>query len=415
MDKYFICLANSYKRGGRCIAGVEIILDSSNDWTVIHNENGTPHWIRPIAHTTFGEIPNFTATKIQYFSIVKLTNVTLCPKEIHTEDVFYSSIEVCGHIEPTTENLNKFVDNVHTIIFLNHGKAVAVGSSIPDAYSLMIIHPESIYTYVDNSWEKPKTRMKITHCGTTYDFPVTDPIFLDAYKANPGLLQNDNNVYLTLSLGLDFEGWHHKLVATVFSNIPDAPQCTTSASSNKWRVKEERPFTAEEINAVQKAVVVANQYGKSICFYMKAGGQSYIPLTHNSEIGVGESVNVINLRLLTLTREGDNDIMRVKYDGNTAKEQSYMDRQKQLHANAYEKWTDEDDRLLLQMYRAGASINELMAKFGRNEGAIRSRIMKMEATSPTTTKPGVATPTVNGIPDSSKSFFDKIKDLFRKG
>lgn len=415
MDKYFICLANSYKRGGRCIAGVEILFSSPNDWTVIHNENGTPHWVRPIAHTTYGEIPNITATKIQYFSIVKLTNVTTCPKELHTEDVFYSRIEVCGHIEPTTETLNKFVDNAHTTIFYNHGKAVAVGSNIPDAYSLMIIHPESIYTYVDNSWEKPKTRMKITHCGTTYDFPVTDPVFLDAYKANLGLLQNDSNVYLTLSLGLDFEGWHHKLVASVFNNIPKAQQSTTNASSNKWRVIEERPFTTEEIDAVQNAVVVANQYGKSVCFYMKAGGQSYIPLTHDSEIGVGESVNVINLQLLTLAREGDQDIMRVKYNRNSAQEQSYMDRQKQLHDKAYEKWTDDDDQLLLQMHRAGASINELMVKFGRNEGAIRSRIKKIETTSPATTEPDTTTPPANIIPDSPKSFFKRIKELFRKG
>lgn len=415
MDKYFICLANSYKRGGRCVAGVEILLNSPNDWTVIHNKDGTPHWVRPIANTTYGEIPNFTATNIQYFSIVKLTNITPCPKELHTEDVFYSRIEVYGHIEPTTETLNKFVDNVHPTIFYNHGKAVAVGSNILDAYSLMIIHPESIYTYVDNSWEKPKTRMKITHCGTTYDFPVTDPVFLDAYKSNPDLLQNDTNVYLTLSLGLDFEGWHHKLVATVFSNIPNVSQCITNASSNKWRVKEERPFSAEEVNAVQNAVIVANQYGKSVCFYMKAGGQSYIPLTHDSEIGVGESVNVINLQLMTLARDGENDIMRVKYDRNTAQKQSYMDQQKQIHPKAYEKWTEDDDRLLLQMHRAGASINELMVKFGRNEGAILSRIMKLEATLPATTKSDVSTTPANNISDSPKSFFEKIKELFRKG
>ncbi len=86
-------------------------------------------------------------------------------------------------------------------------------------------------------------------------------------------------------------------------------------------------------------------------FYtLPAGGQSYIPLTHDSEINVGESVNIINLQLLTLTRESDQDIMRVKYDRNTVKEQSYMNRQKQLHAKAYEKWTEDDDQLLLQSF-----------------------------------------------------------------
>ena len=30
MDKYFICLANSYKRGGRCIAGVEVLVNQDD-------------------------------------------------------------------------------------------------------------------------------------------------------------------------------------------------------------------------------------------------------------------------------------------------------------------------------------------------------------------------------------------------
>ena len=34
MDTHFICLANSYKRGGRCIAGVEIDIDANDCWSV---------------------------------------------------------------------------------------------------------------------------------------------------------------------------------------------------------------------------------------------------------------------------------------------------------------------------------------------------------------------------------------------
>lgn len=233
MDKYFICLANSYKRGGRCIAGIEILYNTPTDWSVIHNEVGAPIWIRPIAHTTYGEIPTITANKIPYYSIVKLTDVNPCPKELHTEDVFYSQIEVIGNIVPTTETLNQFVDNIHTTVFYNHGKAVAVGSNIPDAYSLMLIHPENISTYVDNSWEKPKTRMIITHHGITYDLPITDPLFLDAYRANPTIIQSEDNVYLTISLGLDYEGWHHKLIATVFYNLPDSVEKAAGTASTK--------------------------------------------------------------------------------------------------------------------------------------------------------------------------------------
>jgi hypothetical protein len=53
---------------------------------------------------------------------------------------------------------------------------------------------------------------------------------------------------------------------------------------------------------------------------------------------------------------------------------SYMDQQKQLHPNAYAKWSQEDDALLLEMHKQGASLMEIMTQFERNEGAIRSRL-----------------------------------------
>ncbi|MBR4177124.1 MAG: hypothetical protein IKQ53_06965 [Bacteroidales bacterium] len=407
MDKYFICLANSYKRGGRCIAGVEISYNTLDEWSVVRNADGTPRWIRPTAaNTMFGEIPIVDAAKIKYFSIVKLTDVTPCPKEIHKEDVYYSLISVCGTVSPSLNVLNQFVDNFHKLIFFNHGRAIPVDSNFFNAYSLMFIHPEKVCTYIDSSWEKPKTRMKITYCGSIYDFPVTDPYFLDEYRENVDSHNEDVDYYLTLSLGLEFEGWHHKLVAAVFKDIPLAKE-EQIASSGKWTIKEERNFTEEESNAVRNAIVVANQIGKSVCFYMKAGGQSFIPLTKDSEIGVGENVIVDDLQLLTLSRVGDDDIMRVRY---CKRSMTYMDQQKQLHNNAYVKWTDEDDRLLIQLYHNGTSIKELMDKFGRNEGAIMSRLMNLEAIDTDSQMP-LAT---NNMQPKSKTFFGKIKEFFKK-
>lgn len=42
--------------------------------------------------------------------------------------------------------------------------------------------------------------------------------------------------------------------------------------AGKWNLKASRSFEAEEIAAVNKAEVVASQYGNSVCFFMKAGG-----------------------------------------------------------------------------------------------------------------------------------------------
>ena len=390
---------------------------SPNDWSILHNVNGSPKWIRPIAHSAFGEIPNSIASKIKYFSIVKLSDVTPCPKEIHIEDFYYLNMVMCGQIKPSVDILSKFVDSVHNIIFFNHGKAIPSDTTFPDAYSLMLIRPENVSTYTDNNWEKPKIRMKITHCGVTYDFPVTDPVFLDVYRANPNILQNAENIFLTLSLGLDYEGWHHKLIAAVLYNIQQSiteEKTIFKSTQSGWKVKEERSFTDEEREAVLNAVVVANQYGKSVCFYMKAGGQCYFPLTPDSEIGIGENVDLNNLQILTLCKEGIDEIMRVRYCKRETIVKSYMDIQKQLHANAYAKWTTEDDDTLMRMHRAGASINDMMVKFGRNEGSIKSRILKLEASFASQINTNHLTSSESKELSNSQSFIEKIKGLFKK-
>lgn len=82
--------------------------------------------------------------------------------------------------------------------------------------------------------------------------------------------------------------------------------------AGKWQVKDSRAFSQEEIDAVDKASVVDSQYGLSVCFFLKSGGQSFIPLSSTSSLNVGDTVNLSAAKLLTLSREGDNDIMRVE-------------------------------------------------------------------------------------------------------
>ena len=78
-----------------------------------------------------------------------------------------------------------------------------------------------------------------------------------------------------------------------------------------WNVTSERNFEDEEIAAVKKAEVVASQYGNSVCFFMAGGGQTYIPLSNQSTLSVGDEVDLTKAKLLTLHRDGNDDIMRV--------------------------------------------------------------------------------------------------------
>jgi len=81
--------------------------------------------------------------------------------------------------------------------------------------------------------------------------------------------------------------------------------------AGKWQVKDSRSFSADEINAVQSATVVDSQYGQSVCFMMKSGGQTYIPLDQNSSKATGDTIDLSQAKIITLSKEGEADIYRI--------------------------------------------------------------------------------------------------------
>ena len=78
-----------------------------------------------------------------------------------------------------------------------------------------------------------------------------------------------------------------------------------------WIVKSTRPFSSEEILLVARAEVVPSQYGNSVCFFMNTGGQTYIPLSRQSKLTVGDVLDIKTAKLVTLCQKGKADITRV--------------------------------------------------------------------------------------------------------
>ena len=82
--------------------------------------------------------------------------------------------------------------------------------------------------------------------------------------------------------------------------------------AGKWSEKNVRNFSSEEIAAVQQAKVVESQYGLSVCFTMVSGGSTYIPLDQNSSLGAGDAVDLTKAEVVTLQKQGEKDIYRVR-------------------------------------------------------------------------------------------------------
>lgn len=87
---------------------------------------------------------------------------------------------------------------------------------------------------------------------------------------------------------------------------------TLKTYAGKWSLKSSRKFEDEEINAVSKAEVVPSAYGNSVCFFMKSGGNKYIALSNDATVGVGDLVDLSKASLLTLEKQGESDILRIK-------------------------------------------------------------------------------------------------------
>lgn len=218
MDKLFVCLAVSYKYGGRCIGGVELVKNANGTYSIVKN-NGTPMWVRPVTRgTEHGEIPNHLSQRCNVFDIVRLSNVQSCGDCAQSENYYFNNIEKVGRLEKNSKVLDQLCDSRHNLLFGNRGKAVHPESFAELGYSLMLIKAEDVHFFMEKRYNSnhERLRVKFSYAGNNYDLPVTDPVICEqANEDGADSLNGNDSYYFTVSLGVEYEGWHSKLVANV--------------------------------------------------------------------------------------------------------------------------------------------------------------------------------------------------------
>ena len=316
MDKYFICLANSYKRGGRCIAGVEVMIDEHRRWTVMRNHNDTPHWIRPIDDSTeFGEIPEFVAAPIRLLSVVRLSNVTPCFCKAHSEDLSFSSMEVVGNISPSKTALEEMTDLFHKELFYNRERTISLTTYAQGDYSLMLVRPEKIALRPDPTKTKAKYRMIISYLGVSYDLPVTDPEYLQQLDSLPSTPIPPHEAYLCLSLGMEYDGQHHKLIAGVIipsnKNV-NSPFIIKGNDASQWKTIEVRSFTWRERLLIKSAVYIPTYRGATIYLRKWNGEESFVPLEDSLQLKARTKISLRKALLVTYEDEDGTKIQQIR-------------------------------------------------------------------------------------------------------
>lgn len=209
----FVCLANSYKEGGRCLAGIQV--DEENNPIFL---NGKPKWVRPVCKSLHGEIPQYYVAHLTILDIVEIEMLEGASTDTYqVENVYFLTSSVRKAGDYPQESLAQLCAN-QSLIFGGKSKVISEEEIQTHRESLMLISVTQFEVrekvYEDST--KPKLRLSFLFGDTYYtDFPITDPIFLYRYHSDKGFTRPVDKLYLCLSISVAWQSLHYKLVAGI--------------------------------------------------------------------------------------------------------------------------------------------------------------------------------------------------------
>lgn len=93
--------------------------------------------------------------------------------------------------------------------------------------------------------------------------------------------------------------------------------------------------------------------------------------------GVGENKQAKYGAIFVEAITGKNEERATEPSKQQPPSKSHMQEQKELHANAYAQWSENEDKELKRLYKQGFQIKDLSIIFQRNTGSISSRLKKL--------------------------------------
>jgi hypothetical protein len=218
-SKRIVCLANSRKMSGRCVAGRELV----------HGKPGP--WVRPVSGRPHQEV---SATERRYEDgaeprVLDIIAMPLARPEPHGYQAENWLLDAewywqrDGAIDPSA--LGPFVGPDAALWMSGYSSSSGTNDRIPQvmatAYnsSLRLIRVSDATLYVETNpyrgqFEK-RLRVRFDYLGTSYGLRVTDPEIERLYASEPDGGCPLGSSYLTISLGEPFGDFVYKLVAAV--------------------------------------------------------------------------------------------------------------------------------------------------------------------------------------------------------
>lgn len=218
--KRIVCLANSRKLQGRCIAGRELV-------------DGEPaDWIRPVSDRQHEEVSEYErqyedGSDPMVMDIIDVPLVGSSPKGYQQENwlidpdhywvkvgmVSWNNLEASAVTDGTL-----WINGHHTYNGVNDVIPLGVVATVQS--SLMLIHVDRVDLDVFKPGEafgNPKRRVqgRFTFAGNNYALWVTDPNVEREYLLREDGSYSLGESYLTISLGEPYNGNCYKLIAAV--------------------------------------------------------------------------------------------------------------------------------------------------------------------------------------------------------
>jgi len=213
-----VCLANSRKISGRCIAG-KIIQENK--------------WIRPVSNRESEEISE-EERRYEDGQMPKLLDIISIPIKDHSPRLFqYENYLIDDRYYWEKEgkfngSLDDLLDSPINLWGADYSSYQGTNDRMPENISTG--YKESLYLIktaflkiivriegeeFDNA--KRKIRAEFKYNDITYIFPVTDPVVEQKYLSgeNGNFTITTENIYLCVSVGLPYNGYCYKFLASI--------------------------------------------------------------------------------------------------------------------------------------------------------------------------------------------------------
>lgn len=221
MKKQFICLANSYKHSGRCIAGIELSKGADGLLRIVRNAEHNPRWIQPISQSDFGELNSRWVQHIRLGDLVEIeiTEGGISSACFHQEKVAFNpkSINVVDKLELYQSRLTRLAIFDRLPLFNSKKAYIEVEDfqNLKSLFQFIKIYSPQLYWFEERG-KSPQEYLSFNYNDCQYDLPLTDIEFVEKYLQNNTILEKAKEIYICVSIGLPVAGKMHKIVAGIF-------------------------------------------------------------------------------------------------------------------------------------------------------------------------------------------------------